>query len=204
MFPRRIVALGSSSIHGRGDAELGGFIHRFRLWHEAQSPNNFVYQLGIFGESTESLIKRLPTEAGIRSPHLILLYPGFNDIRREGAESSENTVSIEDFRSSMAALVECSLKISPTFLLTGFPFEEAKTKPYLGSDWYYLRSDAARYTDVLRQVCEERSCPILDYFKTWSSDEMSDLLADDGLHCNPKGHGKLYRELREFLEYKYS
>ncbi|QDU43054.1 GDSL-like Lipase/Acylhydrolase [Symmachiella dynata] len=203
MFPRRIVALGSSSIHGRGDFELGGFIHRLRIWHEAQSPRNFVYQLGIFGESTESLIARLPMEAGVRRPHLLILYPGFNDIRREGAESSENAVSIEEFRNSMAALVECSLKISPTLMLTGFPFEEAKTTPYLGSDWYYLRADAARYTDVLRQVCEERSCPILDYFKNWDSEKLSNLLADDGLHCNPTGHEKLYRELREFLENKF-
>lgn len=203
MFPRRIVALGSSSVYGRGDSELGGFINRLRLWHESQSPHNFVYQLGICGESTDSLIKRLPTEAGIRRPHLILLYPGFNDIRREGAKSSENAVPLEDFRSSLVALVECALRISPTVMLTGFPFDEAKTTPHPGSDWYYLRFDAARYTDVMRQVCEERSCPILDYFKNWRADETSDLLAEDGLHCNPKGHEKLYRELREFLEHKY-
>ncbi len=204
MFPRRIVALGSSSIHGRGDSELGGFIHRLRLWHEAQGPRNFVYQLGIFGETTDRLIQRLSIEAGARRPHLIILYPGFNDIRREGAESSENAVSIEDYSSSMAALVESALKISPTLMLTGFPFDEAKTRPYLSSDWYYLRSDAARYTDVLRQVCAERSCLVLDCFANWGSDDISDLLAEDGLHCNPKGHERLYRELREFLEENYS
>ncbi len=203
MFPRRIVALGASSIYGRGDDEVGGFINRLRLWHEALSPKHFVYQLGIYGESTASLIQRLPAEAAVRRPHLILLYPGFNDIRREGAASAENTVSIEEFGRSIETLVESSLKIAPTLMLTGFPFDETRTTPYTGSDWYYLRSDAARYTDVIRRICGQKSCPILDYLKNWESDELGDLLAEDGLHCNPNGHERLYRELRERLEEHY-
>jgi len=47
MLPKKIVALGASDFFGMGDPKEGGFIGRFKKWHEVQDRNHFVYNLGI-------------------------------------------------------------------------------------------------------------------------------------------------------------
>lgn len=204
MVPRRIVFAGSSSIHGRGDIELGGFVHRFRLWHESGSPRNFVYELGIYGESTTSLISRLVAEASARSPRLIALYPGFNDIRRDGSVESGSACPEDTFRASIVSLIAAAQSVAPALMMTGFPFDQKRTAPYQRSRSYYLRADAEKYTRIVRSVCVETGVPVLDFFALWSSLELNDLLAEDGLHANPAGHRLLFEQLRDYLVDEYS
>ncbi len=203
MIPKRIVFAGSSSIHGRGDTAAGGFVHRFRLWHESRSPRHFVYELGIFGESTASLLSRVGAEASIRRPHLIALYPGFNDIRRDGGVARACAASPAEFGAAMTSLIAEQKAIAPVLVMTGFPFDETRTCPYQGTQSFYLRKDAGIFTDVLRSVCEAHDVPVLDYYALWSSTEPGDLLAEDGLHANPAGHQLLFEQLRDFIEAVY-
>ena len=204
MIPKRIVFAGSSSIHGRGDTALGGFVHRFRLWHESCAAKHIVYELGVFGESTESLISRLVAEASVRRPQLIALYPGFNDIRRDGSVKSENASSRNTFKVSMTSLISEAKLVASVLMMTGFPFDETRTTPYPGTESFYLQEDAKAYTQIVRSVCEETEVPMLDFFSLWSSQELGDLLADDGLHANPAGHQLLFEQLRDFILAEYS
>lgn len=204
MIPKRIVFAGSSSIHGRGDIELGGFVHRFRLWHEANSSKHFVYELGVFGESTDSLVSRLVAEASLRKPHLIVLYPGFNDIRRDGGVNAENVSTQNVFKSSMTSLISKAKSVAPVLMMTGFPFDETRTTPYPGTKSYYLQEDAEVYTQIFRLVCKEAEVPTLDYFALWSSKKSGGLLAEDGLHANAAGHQLLFEQLRDYLVEKYN
>ena len=204
MIPKRIVFAGSSSVHGRGDTALGGFVHRFRLWHESRDPRNFVYELGIFGESTQSLTSRLGAEASVRRPHLIALYPGFNDIRRDGGEQCKTASSPDEFRIAMKSLISAPESTIPVLMMTGFPFDESRTAPYQGTESFYLRRDAEVYTEVIRSVCKEYDVPILDYFSLWSSVELEGFLAEDGLHANPAGHQLLFEQLRDHVVDAYS
>lgn len=204
MIPKRIVFAGSSSIHGRGDTELGEFVHRFRLWHESCDPKHFVYELGVFGESTESLTSRLVAEATVRRSNLIALYPGFNDIRRDDGLKSENASPQNAFKVAMASLISEAKSVAPVLMMTGFPFDETRTTPYQGTKSFYLREDAEAYSQIIRSVCRETEVPILDYFTLWSSKDRGDLLAEDGLHANPAGHQLLFEQLRDFIVDEYS
>jgi len=203
MIPKRIAFFGSSSVHGYGDSEAGGFANRFRLWHEAQSPRNIVYQLGVFAETTASLITRVATEGPTRKPHLIVLYPGFNDLRKEGGSEKENAVSVGEYRDLITQLVKASIKVSPTIVMTGLPFDDSKTTPLKGTNLYYLFSEAERYTEVVRGVCAENEVPVLDCFLLWQSLNWKALLAEDGLHADPDGHRVLFEQVRDFLVSKY-
>ncbi|MEM6581947.1 MAG: GDSL-type esterase/lipase family protein [Pseudomonadota bacterium] len=203
MMPRRIVFAGSSSLHGHGDSEMGGFVHRFRLWHEAQGARHFVYELGIFGEPTASLLSRLEPEARVRKPHLIVLYPGFNDLRREGGPERHCATSLEEYEHVMRALIATAKSVSDVMIMTGFPFDPARTMPYASSESFYLPDDARAYTQVLRKVCADLSVPVLDYFSLWTSLQTQELLDADGLHANPAGHAVLFEQLREFLLAQY-
>ncbi|MCL1125826.1 GDSL-type esterase/lipase family protein [Shewanella surugensis] len=204
MLPKRIVALGSSSIYGRGDDEWGGFIHRLRLWYESLNTRFFVYSLGIFGEGTDRLIQRVAVESAPRRPELIILYPGFNDIRREGSMDAKNVVSLEVFMSSMEKLIDEAQSLSPVLMLTGVPFIESKTMPYLQSNSYYLSSDAEYYSQGLRDVCAKKGAMLLDFFQLWETVPLEEVLHSDGLHCNALGHKLLFEQLKRFILEQYT
>jgi lysophospholipase L1-like esterase len=196
---QRIVVIGSSTVHGRADYRHGGFVQHLRLWHEGRDPKNLVYNLGIWGETTDSLIARLPVEVSIRRPHLIIIYPGLNDTRRVGSRDAENEISIDVYERSVSQLIKSSLDIAPTLVISAFPFNEARTTPYGSSDWYYLRQDAARYIARLKDICAKQGAFYLDIFDRWTDVDMDPLLFEDGLHCNERGHEKLFAEVKNCI-----
>ncbi|WP_299494882.1 GDSL-type esterase/lipase family protein [uncultured Shewanella sp.] len=204
MLPKRIVALGSSSIYGRGDDEYGGFIHRLRLWYESLNAKHFVYSLGVFGEGTEDLIHRVATESAPRRPELMVLYPGFNDIRREGSVNAKNVISIDDFVYSMEKLIDTAQSFSPVLMLTGVPFIEEKTTPFGQSNSYYLHSDAQYYTQGIREVCAKKNAMLLDYFTLCANVPLKELLSSDGLHCHALGHQWLFEQLKKCILEQYT
>ncbi len=189
---RRIAVFGSSSVYGTADEELGGFVNRLRLWHEARDSRNRVYNLGVWGEDTASLISRISPEAKLRRPHQILLYPGFNDMRRVGAREAPCACSLDEFKASVARLLDCAQAICETVVLTGFRFDEERTAPYGESDWYYLLSDGEAYTRCLLEVCAEKRVGSIDL---WGED-FRPALSDDGLHCSAVGHQQIFEKIQ--------
>ncbi|WP_226648850.1 GDSL-type esterase/lipase family protein [Microbulbifer variabilis] len=201
--PKKIAFIGSSSIYGRGDTELGGFVQRFRFRFEPLNPKNLVYALGIFGENVVSLTQRVSSELSVRRPHLIGLYPGFNDICRIGGEESENTVALDFFRQSILELLQASRKIAPSFVMTGIPFDERRTTPYRDSDSYFFQKDAQLYSQVVREVALSEGTPVLDFESLWGPLEIIPLLSEDGLHANPVGHQLLCEQTWDYISENY-
>lgn len=199
MPPRRIAFFGSSTIYGTADGEFGGFVNRLRLWYESIDERNRVYNLGIWGEQTRSLIQRLSLEATARRPHLIMVYPGFNDSRRTGSLEAPNAVSIERFRDLMRELIAAAQAVSETVVMTGYPFDETRTTPFSGTDSYYLLDDAATYTNEIVAVASAQGARILDFFSILQEEDMNPLLAADGLHGNARCHERLFSITRDFM-----
>ena len=84
--------------------------------------------------------------------------------------------------------------------MTGFPFDEVRTTPLKGTDWYFRLDDATRYTAIVKDVCRDLNVMILDYFQSFSGRDLSQFYASDGLHFNEKGHAQLFTELKDFIE----
>lgn len=203
MTPKRIAFFGSSTIYGTADHEAGGFVSRFRLWYESIDPEHRVYNLGIWGEQTRSLIDRIAPEASCRRPHLIMIYPGFNDCRRQGFPDSPNTVPLPRFREAMRELITNAQAITETVVMTGYPFDESRTSPFANTDSHYLLRDAEAYTAALIDMANDRAARVLDFFALLRGEEMRDLLAPDGLHCNAQGHERLFALTRDFFQNTY-
>ncbi|MEM9658186.1 MAG: GDSL-type esterase/lipase family protein [Planctomycetota bacterium] len=199
MWPKRVAFFGSSSIYGAADSEFGGFVNRFRLWYESIDSQHRVYNLGIWGESTRELIDRIAPEASRRRPHLIMIYPGFNDCRRMGSPDAPRAVSVDEFCQTMRELICGAQAIADTVVMTGYPFDETRTSPYANTDCFYLRSDAEEYTHALVAAARKCDARVLDFFASYRNREMSPLLSDDGLHCNARGHESLFSIARDFF-----
>ncbi|MFA0809794.1 GDSL-type esterase/lipase family protein [Microbulbifer epialgicus] len=197
--PRKVVFIGSSSIYGKDDTELGGFVQRFRFRFEALDPKNLVYSLGVFGENVASLAVRLSYELPPRRPHLIGVYPGYNDICRIGGPKARSAVTLDLFRQAMQQLLQASKMIAPTFVMTGIPFDELRTTPLQNSNIYFFRSDAALYAEIIREVAVTETIPILDFDILWRKQELVKFLSEDGLHANAEGHQLLYEQTWDFV-----
>lgn len=199
MIPKRIAAFGSSSVYGSYDSEMGGFINRFRLMHESKNPAHRVYNLGVWGESITALTARIANEALARQPHLILIYPGFNDLRRQGSCAAAPAMTIEEFANSIDNLISAATNVAPVLMMSGYPFDQNRTQPLQGTDLYYNIPDASHYSDVLREVCVKSKVKLLDYFSLYKNKDLTTFWSNDGLHFNAAGHQLLAETLHDYL-----
>lgn len=197
-LPRRIVIFGASTVYGTADSERGGFAARLRHWHEARGERNRVYALGVWGEETRGLVARISSEAAARRPHLIMLYPGFNDSRREGPDAPP-VVGKAEFRELISEMIRKARAVAKTIVITGLPFDERRTTPLAGTRSFYFRKDAEEYTELLREAAREEGAELLDFFTALSARKMDELLAPDGLHGNSRCHEAMFELARDFL-----
>lgn len=201
-IPKRIVVLGSSSVYGTGDP-TGGFVAKLRTWSEAKNSQNLVYNLGVWGDTTENMIARLKTELQPRRPQLTILYPGLNDIRRVGSSSADNHLSIRSYETLITEMLTTTSAHSQVLVMSAIPFDEKRTTPYAQSDWYYLIEDAQHYMQVLENTCVRTKVQFLNVFKRWASEKDFAYLAPDGLHPSVIGHERLFSEVRDYLSATY-
>jgi len=113
MKTARIYAFGDSITYGAWDSQ-GGWCDRLkRKLHQqklASSENRKfqLFNLGIGGETSRSLLKRFKSEIDARSradwPAVILIATGANDTRY--SPNSAPAVSIEEYRRNLESLLE--------------------------------------------------------------------------------------------------
>ncbi|QDU59423.1 GDSL-like Lipase/Acylhydrolase [Planctomycetes bacterium Pan216] len=199
MHPRRIAVFGSSTIYGTADTEMGGFVNRLKLWHEANDEKNRVFGLGIWGERTPELLERIVPEARTRKPHLLLIYPGYNDCHRRDAPDGPIATSPEVFADLMRELLTKAQSVAPAVVMTAYPFDESRTRPYRYTNAYYCLDDARRYMAILVEVAESLGVKVLDFFGMFRETDMTPLLSSDGLHGNAACHQRLFELTKRFL-----
>lgn len=198
MLPNRIVAFGSSSVQGRGDPEGGGFVSRLDRLYQAKAQNCLVVNLGRIGDSTAKMVERFDRDVSTLEPGLIILYPGLNDTRRK-SPTSVPASTIHQFRENVSSLIQKSCIIAPTIFVSSFPIDESRTCPWSDSKLFYLRSDAAEYTEIGRAACQVANVRYLPIFEEWSKLPSIAKFSLDGLHGTPEAHEKLANELHAVI-----
>ena len=204
MIPKRIVAIGSSSLYGMVDPDGQGYIGRLRKWLENQNEDYDVFNLGIGGDTTTGMLKRLRSEATIRKPDLILLTSGLNDTRRTGSRKAPATTSIKMFRENIQNLISTARRLCDVVFISVYPIDEKRTTPFKNTKYFYLMADAIEYTGLTEEICKKNNVPYLDIFNQWLKTNYLQYIYDDGLHCNSLGHNFIFEKLKDFLETLYA
>lgn len=204
MIPKRIVAIGASTVYGRVDPDGGGWVGRLRQWHEQQHPQNAVFNLGIGGDTTAGFLARMKTEVPIRKPDLILFSGGMNDAKRIGSRDAPVTTPLPQFEKNIREIIKTGRQLADLIVVSFGPKDEIRTTPVAGSENYYLKSDAEKYAQATKEICEAAKVPHIDIFNEWLEIDYMPLLADDGLHPNSLGHQKIFESVRDFLTEKYN
>jgi len=203
-----ILVFGASIAYGFADSN-SGWVQRLRTFLENDYFNNKkewfeVYNLGISGDTTEDLSKRIKTDAEPRSePNTITLISiGVNDSAK-WTEKKGNWVSPENYRKNLIAIVKKAQVFSKQVILIGItPVDESKTKP---PPWAphisYLKNNIEEYNQIMGAVALEFKTPFINLIPELKKIGWNKMLKD-GVHPNDEGHQKIFELVKKELEEK--
>jgi acyl-CoA thioesterase-1 len=201
-----ILIFGDSITWGAVDSK-GGWAQRIKDYVNIQAlagkHYSDVYPLGISGENSGELIKRLETEALLRldeeNETVLIVAIGINDSQIE-LLTHANKISAEDFRKNLNQIVEKGKNLAQRILLVGLtPVDEGKVKPLPWKLTHgYTNEQIEKYNNIIKEVAKEQAVTFLETYKKFLEGNYKTLLFD-GLHPNDKGHELIYSIVEEYL-----
>ncbi|MBM3234112.1 hypothetical protein FJZ19_03385 [Candidatus Pacearchaeota archaeon] len=181
-----ICIFGDSITYGACDYEFGGWANRIVLFlNKLDDFDLTAYNLGIPGDTTNSLLTRFNIEAKARNPNIIIFAVGIND-------SQDSTITLTKFKENLVNLIKKAREFTNEILFVGLtPVDESISG--IKEDNYF-NEKIKKYDLEIKKVCNEEKLKYIDISGLISSKEL-----EDGLHPNSKGHEKIFVRAREFL-----
>lgn len=186
---------GDSITYGEYDGVFGGWVDilkRYALQRYNEGSNEFIlFNLGIGGETTEGLVKRIPHEISARnSPegNVIFISYGANDLAvKEGVQ----IVNPEEFKTNMVTAIQEAKKFSnDIYLVSILPFSKNVDGVIVASGKLRTNDEVLIYNQILKNIAVENSLHYIDFYSAFLDDKEV-LLSADGVHPNEKGYGMM-------------
>ncbi|ASK29851.1 peptidase [Chryseobacterium sp. T16E-39] len=194
---RMIYALffGDSITYGEYDGVFGGWVdilkrYALQKFHEG-SNEVIVYNLGIGGETTEGLVKRISHELDARysaEGNVVFLAYGANDLAiKEGSQM----VSSEQFKVHIQTAINSAKQYTDDiYLVSILPFSKNVDGIEVASGKLRTNDEVLVYNKILQDIALENSCAYIDFYAAFLMDKEI-LLSQDGVHPNEKGYGTM-------------
>lgn len=208
----RILVFGDSITQGFFDEEQGGWCNRLvslvnKREHDADYEyNKSVVNLGVSGDTTEDLLKRVKIETESR----LLKYPvddydvaivaiGVNDSQFE-MDSHENKIPVEQSIENIANITSILKEYVAKLVFVGLaPVVDERIQPMSWKITHgYSNDDIARYNKAIKQFARENECLFIDMDGVYEGKEAECL--PDGIHPNAEGHRMIFERVKEVLE----
>lgn len=186
---------GDSITYGEYDGVFGGWVdilkrYALQKFHEG-SDELILFNLGIGGESTEGLLKRMPHELSARNAadgNIVFIGYGANDL---AVKDGKQIVDPEQFRNNMKTAVEYAKQFSSDiYLVSILPFSQKVNGVVAASGKLRLNEDVIRYNQILQHIAIENGLIYIDFYTAFLEDREI-LLFEDGVHPNEKGYGMM-------------
>lgn len=187
---------GDSITYGEYDGVFGGWVdilkrYALQKFHEGNGDELILFNLGIGGETTEGLLKRMPTELEARNSadgNLVFISYGANDLAiKEGVQ----VVEPETFKSNMIKAVQHAKEFSKDiYLVSILPVSKNIDGVVVGSGKVRTNEEVVAYNQILKDVAQEHSLIYIDFYTAILADKEI-LLSADGVHPNEKGYGTM-------------
>ncbi len=192
---KRICVFGASITWGAFDNEKGGWVNRLKLIKFTQGNYIEIYNLGISGNTTNDLLRRIDAELIAIKPNVIIFGIGNNDSLYLKSKDSNN-VDLKKFQENFNELYKKSKKFTKKVIFVGLTkVDEKKTDPIPWNiDKCYINEYIKKYNDAIKSVCKENSLPFIEMFDLLNDEDL-----EDGLHPNAKGHEKMFQRVNDFL-----
>lgn len=191
-----ICIFGDSITWGSYDPDSGGWCNLLRNHLEKINPDVSVYNLGICGDTSTTLLKRIAGEAARRDAGIIVIAIGTYDYSLV-APNNENWVSKVEYENNLKQILIASQNIAKRIIFMGLtPVDDSKTQPLPQSPEYtYLEREMVVYSGILKRFCESKGVEYIGLDNIITSSDLS-----DGLHPNSKGHKKIFGRVKKRFE----
>lgn len=184
---------GDSITYGEYDGVFGGWVdilkrYALQKFHEG-SNEVILFNLGIGGETTEGLLKRMPYEMAARNSaegNIIFIGYGANDLAKK---NGSYLVPPEQFEENMKTAVQHAKQYSSDiYLVSILPFSRNVDGVESATGKLRVNGDVLMYNQILTNIAAEHSLHYIDFYAAIVLDKEI-LLSADGVHPNEKGYG---------------
>lgn len=161
-----------------------------------------VFNLGIVGDTTKDLLKRMGCECKAREPDIIVIRIGGNDSRFNNKTEDSVETPAKEFEKNIHKIIRICRKYTEKIIFIGeMPANESRTMPTIWSDTeYFTNRSIKKYDGIMKSVCEKENVPFLELFDIWMKMDYKKLLDEkDGLHPNSEGHKIIFEAVKDFL-----
>lgn len=204
----RILIFGDSITYGAWDRKGGWVLRLKRFLHQrnlsdSNKQSDFVYNLGVSGNTTKDLLNRFESETKRRlkkgAETIIVFDIGINDCQFIHSKNGLR-LSSEDFRNNLQKLFNLAERLSSKIIFVGLtPVDEEKTTPIpWNEDKSWKNKYINQFNKTLRSFCEEKKVYFVDLLEDFMETNYK-ILLEDGSHPNVKGHQKIFEIVKNFL-----
>lgn len=200
-----ILIFGDSNTYGYGDPK-GGWTARLRQEIEKKGLENLsfygiVYNLGISGDTTADIIKRLPKEVKSRRPEkpvVIVIEVGSNDaiwlLKANKLRTSPMT-----FATQYAKLIKMAKQITPyVIVLDSGPVDEEKVDPIPWAPGQaYRNQDIQLVNQLIKSVAEREKVELISLWPLFYPVRKTDYT--DGVHLTSASHDRIYARIKPII-----
>lgn len=186
---------GDSITYGEYDGVFGGWVdilkrYALQKFNEGSSESELIlYNLGIGGETTEGLLKRLPHEMSARNAadrNIVFLGYGANDLAvKDGVQMVNN----EHFKNNIVNAVQHAKQYAEeVYLVSILPLSDKVDGIAAASGKLRTNTEVLLYNQILKSIADKHSVRYIDFHTLFLPDKEI-LLSGDGIHPNEKGYG---------------
>ncbi|KQT33838.1 peptidase [Chryseobacterium sp. Leaf405] len=184
---------GDSITYGEYDGVFGGWVDILKRYtlqkYNEGSKELILFNLGIGGETTEGLIKRIPNEMAARNSaeeNIVFIGYGANDL---AVKDGSHLVNPEQFKNNiLKAIQEAENYSKDIYLVSILPFSEKVDGVLVASGKLRTNEEVLVYNQILKNITAEHSLHYIDFHSAFLEDKEI-LLSTDGVHPNEKGYG---------------
>lgn len=194
----RALIFGDSITQGFWDLEYGGWVQRVRKEYDKQTiknlagPSREFYNLGISGDTTAGIVKRLSYAVEARrwqdDPFILVFQVGLNDTQFAHEEVMSTP---EQYRDELDVLISSARHYSDKLLFVGLmPVDDKLCSPWTHSpaSISFKNERILEFEGALRKICIEKDIPHVQIFEKFQEEQAKRELLADGLHPNDAGH----------------
>lgn len=202
----QILIFGDSIVWGAWDSD-GGWVERLKRHYIQEGIKvdfdnyNSVYNLGILGDNSETLIKRFNLEIvprlGSDEEIVVLISIGVNDSQIEKATGIHRVAKVE-YRRNLEDLYELGKQFSKNIIFLGLtPVNDEMLDPIPWKQTHSYKLDQIKeYDQILKKFCKEKNIRFIDILGKFLEVDFKPMLVD-GLHPDAKGHEIIFNAVKE-------
>lgn len=184
---------GDSITYGEYDGVFGGWVDILKRYalqkYNEGSKELILYNLGIGGETTEGLVKRISHEMEARNSaegNIVFIGYGANDM---AVKNGTQTVEPERFKANIITAVQKAKSYAEAiYLISILPVSANIDGITVASGKRRSTAQILRYNRILQEIAGEYNLNYLDFYSGFVADKEL-LLSRDGVHPNEKGYG---------------